>query len=114
MFAAIALAAALGVSACGKKKPAPPPATAAARARGAAPRPRRRPRRRPRPRRAKPRRAPLTEDEVFASKSLDELNAEKPLADVFFALDSAQLGDDAKPVLQKDADWMKRWTSTKS
>ena len=28
-------------------------------------------------------------------------------------LDSAQIGDDAKPVLQKNADWMKRWTSTK-
>ena len=84
---------------------------------------RQRPRRRPdhadppaaaaRPRRARPRRAPLTEDEIFASKSLDALNAEKPLADAFFALDSAQIGDDAKPVLQKNADWMKRWTTTK-
>jgi peptidoglycan-associated lipoprotein len=32
---------------------------------------------------------------------------------VFFALDSAQLGDDARPILQKDVEWMKRWTSTK-
>ena len=56
---------------------------------------------------------PLTEDEIFARKSLEALNAEKPLTDAFFALDSAQIGDEARPVLQKDADWMKRWNSTK-
>ena len=50
---------------------------------------------------------------MFAGKSLADLNADKPLADVFFVLDSAQLGDDSRPILQKDADWMKRWTSTK-
>jgi peptidoglycan-associated lipoprotein len=54
-----------------------------------------------------------TEDELFASKSLDELNNEHPLGDAFFDLDSSQIRDDAKPALQKDADWMKRWTSTK-
>ena len=60
-----------------------------------------------------PRRAPLTEDEIFAKATLDELNAQKLLADAFFDLDSQQIRDDAKPVLQKDADWMKRWPSTK-
>jgi peptidoglycan-associated lipoprotein len=111
VFAAIALAATVGVSACGKKKPAPAPAPPppAAEAPRTTPTP-------PPPPPAAPAETPArtpTEDEVFARKSLADLNAEKPLGDVFFALDSAQLGDDARPVLQKDADWMKRWTSTK-
>jgi peptidoglycan-associated lipoprotein len=56
---------------------------------------------------------PLTEDEVFARKSLEQLNAEHPLADVYFDLDEATIRDDARPVLQKDVEWLKRWTSTK-
>ena len=35
------------------------------------------------------------------------------LGDAFFDLDSAQLRDDAKPALQKNVEWMKRWTTTK-
>jgi peptidoglycan-associated lipoprotein len=54
-----------------------------------------------------------TEDEIFASKTLDQLNAEKPLEDAFFDLDSQTIRDDARASLQKDADWLKRWTSTK-
>jgi len=112
VFAAIALAAMVGVSACAKKKPAPPPA-APAPAPAPAPRttPAPPPPPPPAPREAAPR--PLTEDETFARKSLDDLNAEKPLADAYFALDSAQIGDDQKPALQKDADWLKRWGTTK-
>ena len=56
---------------------------------------------------------PLTEEELFARKSLEELNAEKPLADVFFALDQSTLVDEARASLQKNADWMKKWGSTK-
>jgi len=55
---------------------------------------------------------PLTEDEIFARKSLADLNAERPLADVFFDLDKSEIRDDARTSLQKDADWLKRWTST--
>jgi peptidoglycan-associated lipoprotein len=55
---------------------------------------------------------PLTEEEIFARKSLEQLNAERPLDDVFFDLDQSSIRDDAKPRLQKDADWLKRWTST--
>jgi peptidoglycan-associated lipoprotein len=54
----------------------------------------------------------LTEDQIFAAKSLDQLNAEKPLGEVFFDLDESSIRDDARPVLQRNADWMKRWTST--
>jgi len=55
---------------------------------------------------------PLTEDEIFARKSLADLNAEHQLADVFFDLDKSEIRDDARTSLQKDADWMKRWAST--
>jgi peptidoglycan-associated lipoprotein len=111
LFAAIVLVTTLGVSACGKKPPAPapaPPPPPPPAAPPATPAP-------PPPPPAAPKETPRTptEEEAFASKSLAALNAEKPLGDVFFALDSAQLGDDARPILQKDADWMKRWTSTK-
>jgi hypothetical protein len=54
----------------------------------------------------------LSEEEIFARKSVDELNAERPLSDVFFDLDKSEIRDDARTSLQKDADWLKRWTST--
>jgi peptidoglycan-associated lipoprotein len=57
--------------------------------------------------------APLTEDEIFARKTLAELNAERPLGDVFFDYDQSSIRDDARPILQKNADWMRRWTSTR-
>jgi peptidoglycan-associated lipoprotein len=55
---------------------------------------------------------PLSEDEIFARKTVDQLNAERPLDDVFFDLDKYEIRDDARSSLQKDADWLKRWTST--
>ena len=111
--ATIALAAVLGVSACTKpKKPAPAPT--------APPPPVEQPRNLPPPPPPAPPAPaaptadrPLSEDEVFSRKSLSDLNAEHPLDDAFFALDSAQLDDAAKPALTKNADWMKRWSSTK-
>ena len=111
VFAAIALTAVVGVSACAKKKPEPPPAPTPPPVEAPRTTPTPPPPPPPAPRETPP--APLTEDEVFARKTLDALNAEKPLADAFFALDSAQVGDEAKPVLQKNADWMKRWPTTK-
>ena len=54
-----------------------------------------------------------TEDEIFRNKTLDQLNAEQPLTDTFFALDSTELTADARSAVQKNVDWMKRWTSTK-
>jgi peptidoglycan-associated lipoprotein len=111
VFAAIALSAALGVSACAKKKPAPAPAAPAPAPEQSRTTPTPPPPPPSAPREPAPQ--PLTEEEAFAKKSLADLNNEKPLADAFFALDSAQLGDDSKAALQKDADWMKRWASTK-
>ena len=56
---------------------------------------------------------PLTEDEVFAKKTLAELNAEKPLEDVYFDYDKAELKADARTSLSKNAEWLKRWPSTR-
>ena len=55
----------------------------------------------------------LTEEEIFARKTLDELNAERPLSDVFFDLDQWQVRDDARANLQKNAEWLRRWPSTR-
>jgi peptidoglycan-associated lipoprotein len=56
---------------------------------------------------------PSSEEELFARMSLMELNEKKPLDDVFFEYDKSDLSSVARASLQKDADWMKRWMSTK-
>jgi peptidoglycan-associated lipoprotein len=53
-----------------------------------------------------------TEADLFAQKSLDQLNAERPLSDVFFDYDQNTLRDDGRRVLQNDAEWLKHWPST--
>ena len=55
----------------------------------------------------------LTEEEVFAQKTLAELNTEKPLEDVYFDYDKADLRAEARMSLSKNAEWLKRWPSTK-
>ena len=44
--------------------------------------------------------------------TLDALNAQKPLEDVLFDYDKADLSDGARASLQKNSDWLKKWTST--
>lgn len=109
-IAAFTLVVAIGASACGKKPPvvtpAPPPAPAAPAAPPAPPPP-------PAPPApVAPPRA-LTEDEIFAQKSLAQLNSERPLSDVFFDLDESTIKDDAKASLSANATWLKRWTATR-
>lgn len=55
----------------------------------------------------------LTEEEIFARKTLEELNAERPLADALFDLDQSTIRDDGRVVLQTNAEWLRRWTSTR-
>ncbi|MQA29543.1 MAG: peptidoglycan-associated lipoprotein Pal [Luteitalea sp.] len=106
----VALCTALAVAGCAKKvpppapAPPPPPPTAPAPPPPPPPPP-------PAPAPA-PAPAPLTEDEIFARKSLDQLNSERPLGDVFFDLDQSTIRDDARSLLQRNVDWMKRWAST--
>jgi peptidoglycan-associated lipoprotein len=45
--------------------------------------------------------------------SLEEVNAKKPLETVFFAYDKADLSDEARGTLQKNADWMRKWSATR-
>jgi peptidoglycan-associated lipoprotein len=54
-----------------------------------------------------------TEEEIFARMTLAELNAKKPLEDVNFEYDKADLTDRARASLQKNATWLGKWTSTK-
>ena len=56
--------------------------------------------------------AALTEAEIFQRKTVDQLNAEKSLGDVFFELDKSEVRTEARPALQANADWMKKWTTT--
>ena len=108
---ALSLALSLGAAACAKKAPPaaappPPPPTAAPAAPPApAPPPA------PSPAPAAPRTP--TDEEIFAKTTLSELNALRTLGDVYFDLDESTIRDDARGPLQKNADWMKRWTSTR-
>jgi len=113
---ALCLCAVLGVASCARRPPAattpapPPPAPPAAAAPVAPPAP-------PPPPAPPVSPAPvpstLTEDQIFQRKSLEELNAERPLNDVLFDYDQSVIRDEARPLLQKNGDWLKRWTSTR-
>jgi peptidoglycan-associated lipoprotein len=108
---AAVLAAALNVVLAGCKHNAP--ATAPQPAPPAAPTPAPAPPPSPPPPPPAPAPAPPTEEELFARTSIEELNAKKPLTDVFFDLDRADLTESGRASLQKNADWMKKWQSTK-
>jgi len=58
-----------------------------------------------------PPRATPTAAEIFASKTVQQLNDEHVLADVKFDYDVADLTDAARAALQKNADYMRMWTS---
>ncbi|HJR58009.1 MAG TPA: OmpA family protein [Vicinamibacterales bacterium] len=107
--AALLLAVALIAGACAKKKPEPPPAAPTAApvetSKPVTPPP-------PPPPPPTPQPAPPTEDEIFAKKTLKELNDEQPLAHVFFAYDSVDLTEAARASLQKNLQWLNRWSST--
>jgi peptidoglycan-associated lipoprotein len=108
-FLALIVTLIVTVSACSKKvpppAPAPPPPPAVPAAPPAPPPP-------PAPAPAPPStpRA-LTEEEVFSRKSVDQLNAEKPLTDAYFDYDRSDLREDGRASLQKDAQYLKKWSS---
>jgi peptidoglycan-associated lipoprotein len=106
---AVLLIGVLGSTACGAKKVAPPPPAPPPPPTTPAPPP-------PPPPPPPTRPAPpptLTEEELFARKTLDDLNREKPLADVFFDLDKSELKDEQRAALQKNAEWLKKWGTTR-
>ena len=102
------------VVACAKKippPPPPPPPEPPAAPAPPPPPPPPPPAARPAPPPAPPR--ALTEEEIFGQKTLDQLNAERPLGSVLFDYDQATVREDQRAILQKNADWMRRWTSTR-
>lgn len=108
-IASICVVLGLAAAACAKKAPAPappPPPPPAAPAAPPPPPP-------PPPPPAAPAPRPLTEDELFAQKSLSQLNSERPLGDVYFDLDSSTIRDDARASLSTNATWLKRWANTR-
>lgn len=109
LCAAVALAVAVSAGACAKKKPEPPapaPPPPPAEKTTPAPPP-------PPPPAPKPEPAPLSEEEIFAKMTLDELNAKKPLGDVFFDYDSVVIKPEGRTALQKNFEYLKRWASTR-
>jgi peptidoglycan-associated lipoprotein len=50
---------------------------------------------------------------VFARKTVEQLNAEMPLGDVMFNYDQSTIRDDQRAALQRNADYLRRWTSVR-
>ena len=106
---AMLFVAAVGAAACHKNKPpvlrpAPPPAPGST----AGTRPPAPPEPVTEPAVVPP--EPMREDAI-ASASLDDLNRNSPLKPVFFELDSSDISDDGKQVLDSDAAVLKKYPS---
>jgi peptidoglycan-associated lipoprotein len=108
---ALILLVVLTVSACSKKVPPPPPPPPAPPAAPAPPPPPPPPPAPSAPAPAPPK--PLSEEEQFARKTLEQLNAEMPLGDVMFDYDQSAVREDQRGTLQKNVDWMRRWSTTR-
>ena len=112
VVATLLVATAVMVSACGKKPevktappaPPPPPAPTAPTAPPAPAPP-------PAPTPAEPR--PPTEDEIYSKSTLDELTKSGVLKPVFFGLDSVELSEEARGILQKNVEYLKRRATAK-
>jgi peptidoglycan-associated lipoprotein len=102
----ISLCLAMALAACGKKPPPPPPMPPPPPPADTAPPPPPPPPPAPTP--APESRVP-TEAELFERMTLAEV--QKNVGDVFFALDSSDLADEARATLQKNADYLKKWAS---
>jgi peptidoglycan-associated lipoprotein len=109
-IASVVLVISIGAAACSKKAPEaapqpPPPPPAAPAAPPAPPPP-------PPPPAAQPP-APLTEEQIFQQTTLEQLNAKRVLGDVYFDLDESSVRDDARAILSKNAEYLKRWSTTR-
>jgi peptidoglycan-associated lipoprotein len=113
-YTAIALVMVIGLAGCAKKvpPPAPPPPAPPAPVVTPPPPPPPPAPQPPPPPPAAPR--PLTEDEIFSRKTVDQLNAEMPLAEVHFDYDQAAVRDQDRAVLQKNADYLRRWPTVRA
>jgi len=55
----------------------------------------------------------LTEEEIFMAKSLEEVNLEAPMKMIHFDYDRFFIREDAKPVLESNATWLRKFRSAK-
>ena len=55
----------------------------------------------------------LTEEEIFMSKSLEEINLAAPLKMIFFDYDRYLIRDDAKSVLEANSAWLGKFSGAK-
>jgi peptidoglycan-associated lipoprotein len=55
----------------------------------------------------------ISEEELFMAKSLDQINREKPLLVIHFDYDKYFIREDAKPVLETNAAWLKKFKTAK-
>jgi peptidoglycan-associated lipoprotein len=110
---AIVLLIAVTVNGCSRKTPPPAPPPPSPPPVATAPVPPPAPPPQPPPQPPAQVQRPLTEDEVFARKTVDQLNAEMPLSDVMFDYDQFAIRDDQRGTLQKNADYLRRWPSVR-
>ena len=108
LCAVTVLSIAVAAGACGKKKAAVAPTPPVMKPPDTTPKPPPPP---PPPPAETPR--PPTEEEIFAKMTLDQLNAKGLLGDVFFGYDSTELTAEGRGTVQKNADYLKRWATTK-
>jgi len=55
----------------------------------------------------------LSEEEIFMSKSLEQINKEQPLAMIHFDYDKYFVREDAKAALDRNAAWLKKFRTVK-
>ena len=55
----------------------------------------------------------LSEEEIFLNKSLEEINQESPIQMIHFDFDKFFIREDAKPVLEATAEWLKQYSTVK-
>ncbi|MBM3298187.1 MAG: peptidoglycan-associated lipoprotein Pal [Candidatus Aminicenantes bacterium] len=55
----------------------------------------------------------LSEEEIYAGKTLDEINREAPLAMIHFDYDKYDIREDAKPVLRANSAWLQKFRTAK-
>ena len=108
----LVIAASAALAGCAKKVPPPAPQPAPPVVQQAPPPPPQQQPPAPAPAPPAPPRVP-TEDEIFGSKTLEQLNQEAPLGHVSFEFDSYALSDAGRGVLDANATWLRRWPSTK-
>jgi len=103
---------ALIVVACGRKTPPPPPPPPAPPpAPTAPPPPPPPPQPAPAPAPPPPAPKPPSEEDLFRAKTLEQVTAD--FTDVIFDYDQFNIRDDQRPTLQRNADYLRRWTTVR-